>query len=618
MMDLLDSPISDAHDASYERKLKQYFQACNNMFDRDTKRGAPLLKIISELGGWKLLGNWKQDWNFNDALKKVQADFGIEALYSIKVRKDYFSSEKADVEIFQSGTSEIMGVDMYLDKRFQNAYKTFIRKVGNLLVNDAITMNITQDNGTTESDLDEFVNDTFTIESRLAKFAFYNTDNFLTNLTALNAESHCLIDWVQQLNYFFGTTNITGATEAKFQNKDFLSDMITSLPAQHMRRMLHNYLIWRVAEPYGLGLSWDYMQTVKSFGKQLTSILVHLDSRYFCILTAENKLEDAMSALYVHHFFNEENKRTVHEITDNIKLALQSQLEKTPWMDATTKQYAKEKLDKTIFRMGYPDWIGNQTYVDVMYSDLTINASDHFDNLISINRFLVRCKRYEFNNQRFWPEDFLFSDFITTLGPLIEENIVFASAGVLQYPIYSSKQPHFASFGSLGAILGRAIHHMIGDIGKDFDRQGHQLSETWWSDASVTAYEKVRTCLTDFCNDATKTDVRRYGRQDIADLTAWINGVRLALIGYKDWVKSRGIVEKVLPGIGLNNEQMILLAHAQTFCYVKDDIPDWLRFSDIQNDDRVNKALGQLKEFSKAFNCKPEAKMNHKGNCGYY
>ncbi|XP_059149217.1 endothelin-converting enzyme 1-like isoform X1 [Physella acuta] len=608
MMDLLDSPISDAHDASYERKLKQYFQACNNMFDRDTKRGAPLLKIISELGGWKLLGNWKQDWNFNDALKKVQADFGVRAMFRVIVEKQSSNSNKFNIAIYPSGTSQFGFRLVYLSKEGRKSYKTYIRRVGSLLVNDAITMNITQDNGTTELDLDEFVNDTFAIESHLASAMLGHQDRIQTNLTALNAESHGLMDWVQQLGNLLGTANITGDQEVILFNRTFtekITSWLTSFPVHEMNRMLHNYLIWRVAESFGLSVSSNYIHLFKENLVKLR-IPLTVQPRTICILTAISVFQDGLSALYVRHFFNEENKRTVHEITDNIKLALQSQLEKTPWMDATTKQYAKEKLDKTIFKMGYPDWMKNQSQVDHMYSGLNISDSDHFANLLSVQRFRLRRTIKQLNNERVRFDNAYGATFKTMVYAMPQVNEVYATAGVLQYPIYSSNQPHHSTFGSLGAILGQVIVQIIDFGGSRYD----QTTAAWWTEASIAAYDTVSKCV----SNVSKT-------QDSLELKGHIDrtsGVRLALIGYKDWVKSRGIVEKVLPGTGLTNEQMIFLAFAQTFCYVKEDLPDRKLMYFSGNDVNVNMALGQLKEFSKAFNCKPEAKMNHEVKCGCY
>ncbi|XP_059149213.1 endothelin-converting enzyme homolog [Physella acuta] len=645
LIDLMETPISKMHDASSERKLKQYFQGCNNLYTRDKKRGRPLLELInSELGGWKLLGNWKQDWDFNDALKKVQSEFWVEAFYSLHVGRDWYDHTKRAIEISPAGTGKYMYWSWYTNpnaESYRDAYKKFIRRVGSLLVNDAITMNITQDNGTTESDLDEFVNDTFTIESHLASVASeseytydaYQDANKVT-LTELTSESNNLINWVQQLSYLFSTARITGATKVVLTRRNYireLTELIASLPAEHRSRMLHNYLIWRLVERYVTEMSWDYIHANKEVYVLLHKVENFQGLYKYCFLTAQWHMQDALSALYVRHFFSEENKMAVHEITDNIKLALQSQLEKTPWMDATTKQYAKEKLDNILFKMGYPDWMGNQANVDEMYNGLTINASDHFANLLSINQYYRSLMIEELTRVGEDREEWYDPTYSTVLYLYWPWNELSAPAGILQYPIYSKKQPHHATFGSLGTILGRTLHHVVDEWGKWHDKNGDYMDEygTWWSNASLTAYETVRKCVSDVYSNVTKTYTYPDGTSVNAQLNvqwytpmaiAWTNGIRLALIGYQDWVKGQGIVEKVLPGTGLTNEQMIFLAHAQSYCVANDDrqkLNAWMR-GQVANDIRVNMALGQLEEFSKAFNCKPEAKMNHKVKCDYY
>lgn len=76
----------------------------------------------------------------------------------------------------------------------------------------------------------------------------------------------------------------------------------------------------------------------------------------------------------------------------------------------------------------------------------------------------------------------------------------------------------------------------------------------------------------------------------------------------------------MIPGVGLTNEQMIYVAHAQTFCFARDSKQSYLQAfrGRVEEDVQVNMALGQLQEFTDAFKCKPGSKMNHPKKCDYY
>lgn len=202
--------------------------------------------------------------------------------------------------------------------------------------------------------------------------------------------------------------------------------------------------------------------------------------------------------------------------------------------------------------------------------------------------------------------------------------------GILQPPIYHKDQPHHATFGSLGSILGRFIHHIVDEWGKFWDKKGDYTgSNSWWSNSSLESYKAIRDCVYDVYTNVSKEYVFPDGTTRSVRIKAdyytpiaisWTNGIRLALIGYKDWLKSQGLFEKMLPGVGLTNEQMVYVSHAQTFCYARDKRTSYLNAGRgrVEEDIQVNMAVGQLQEFSEAFKCKPEAKMNHPVKCDYY
>ncbi|KAI8779126.1 endothelin-converting enzyme 1 [Biomphalaria glabrata] len=646
LIDLMERPISQMHDYAAERKVKQFFQACNDMFSRDKKKGLPILnKVLPELGGWKVLGTWQNNtWDFNTVLKKVQTDFWVDALYRVSVETDWYDTQKRAILLAPGGLGNWMYWTWYVNPRFEKNrqdYKKFIRRVGSLLARDAVEMKVVPSSiESLDTLLDEFVNDSFAIESKMAQIiadSDYTEDRYAEankpTLAQLTTDTNNVIDWTQQLAYMFSYVRISGSTKVVLTHTDYfqnISNMISSLAAADKNRMLHNYLIWRVVENYISELSWDYIHANREVFVDLYKRESFLGLFRYCFAVTTRYMGDALGSLYINHYFSKESRETVHDITDNIRQALKEQLEKTPWMDGPTKQYARERLDKVILKMGYPDWMDNVGNVDQMYNGLSVNLTDHFTNMLSGNQFHRNLMNEDLNKASGDREEWTIPIYSTTMYVYLDMNEISAPAGILQFPVYSKKQPHSATFGSFGSVLARFFHHVIDEWGRKFDKGGNYMGrdQTWWSNKSVESYEPVRKCVENVYNvtktyrlpDGTTKDVRLRAKNFVPFAISWTNGVRLALIGYRDWMKNLGIAEKLVPGLGLTNEQTLFLAHAQTFCY--DKTSSWYVNSIISewptNDVKINMALGQLPEFSEAFKCKKGSQMYHEERCDYY
>lgn len=72
-------------------------------------------------------------------------------------------------------------------------------------------------------------------------------------LAELQTETGSIINWVEQLSYLFNMAGVTANTRIVVQRREYFRNMtalLASLPEANRNRMLHNYLIWRVAEMY--------------------------------------------------------------------------------------------------------------------------------------------------------------------------------------------------------------------------------------------------------------------------------------------------------------------------------------------------------------------------------
>lgn len=71
-----------------------------------------------------------------------------------------------------------------------------------------------------------------------------------------------------------------------------------------------------------------------------------------------------LGALYVKAAFGETDRLKANEIIKNIRENFQENLNKLQWIDEQSKSEARKKLEKIYEKIGYPDYITNQTKLD--------------------------------------------------------------------------------------------------------------------------------------------------------------------------------------------------------------------------------------------------------------
>ena len=139
-------------------------------------------------------------------------------------------------------------------------------------------------------------------------------------------------------------------------------------------------------------------------------------------------LGQALGQLYVKRYFNEDAKKRVLALVNNLQKAFEKRINQLDWMSDSTKQKAKEKLFAITKKIGYPDkWRS--------YDKVQINRSKYFENILALGKNQYQYQLAKLNK----PVDR--SEWSTTpstvtayYNPAFNE-IVFP-AGILQYPYF--------------------------------------------------------------------------------------------------------------------------------------------------------------------------------------
>lgn len=147
------------------------------------------------------------------------------------------------------------------------------------------------------------------------------------------------------------------------------------------RRVVHNYVIWRLIMSIMTHLIDDYQRERVEFRKILLGIQSERHRWSQCVEWTNKKMGMAVGALFIRDNFNQESKETALEMIHTIREAFNELLADNHWMDDETRAVAKEKADAMNERIGYPEILTDPIELEKEYINLTI-YDDHFMNNI--------------------------------------------------------------------------------------------------------------------------------------------------------------------------------------------------------------------------------------------
>lgn len=234
-------------------------------------------------------------------------------------------------------------------------------------------------------------------------------------------------------------------------------------------------------------------------------------------------LNQAVGQIYIERFFEEESKRQMIEMFENIKAAYKIRIDALEWMTPETKIAAQEKLAAMTGKIAYPD-----TWRD--YSKIDIRADDIFGN---VKR--ARAEGRDFQNARLGTKvdkDEWFAGPQTVnafYSPT--RNEVFIPAGYIQSPLFDPDADQALNYGAIGSIIGHEIGHGFDDQGSRYDAKGELRS--WWTDEDREAFDKFGDRLAaQFDQYEPLPGINVNGRQTLGENIGDLAGITAAYHAY--------------------------------------------------------------------------------------
>lgn len=130
-----------------------------------------------------------------------------------------------------------------------------------------------------------------------------------------------------------------------------------------------------------LGLNSHLPLIFESTTLPLKKVLFGTDSPpdrwQYCLRETNTAFGFAMSSMFIERTFGENDRLKAEELIGNIRETFEGNLNKLSWIDDTTKTEAKKKLNRMYQKIGYPDWIKNQTRLE----ERSVGIDYHHGNL---------------------------------------------------------------------------------------------------------------------------------------------------------------------------------------------------------------------------------------------
>jgi endothelin-converting enzyme/putative endopeptidase len=410
-----------------------------------------------------------------------------------------------------------------------------------------------------------------------------------------------LIDWP----LYFKVQGAPGVAKLNVSQPEFIKAVEAELSTEDVPA-LRGYLRFHLLTAAAPSLAHPYEQASFDFYSTTLRGVPAMPPRWkTCTRAVDRNLGEALGQEFVRRTFSAGTKAKTQLMTEQIETAMQHEIENLPWMSDATKAEALRKLHAIRNKIGYPEkWRD--------YSALEVKPDDYFGDVE---------RSYRFEDARRWnklgkPVD---RDEWGMTPPTVnayfspQMNDINFPAGVLQPPLYDTKEDDAPNYGNTGATIGHELTHAFDDEGRQFDSKGDLRD--WWTAEDAKGFEDRINCARDqYAGYVIVDDIHINSKLTSGEDVADIGGTLLAYIAWKKQTEGQTLA----PADGFTPDQRFFIGMAQWAC--ENERPENLRVSAITNPHspgfaRINGVVSNMPEFQKAFSCKTGQPMVHTPTC---
>ncbi len=580
LQNILDS-VSKAKNqpGSIEQKVGDFYASGMDMTTINRRGYDPVKSVLARITA---IGNVPALMKFVAA----EMSSGNRSIISFGISPDNKNSSLNIAHVYQGGTG-LPDKSYYFKTdsstlQVQQAYKNYLQTLFELT-------------GTAHSVAGKNAAIVYSIEKQLAAGSRTNIElrdvhaNFNKMSVAAIQQKQPNIGWRSFLNSIGASTDSVDVAQPGYYDK--LNSLLKSVSLADWKL----YLKAATLQNYADRLSQPFVDASFAFGKVLSGEDKQKSRRQIMTANVDNLLGQALGQLYVKRYFNEEAKKRVLALVNNLQKAFENRISQLEWMSDSTKVKAKEKLYTITKKIGYPDkWRS--------YDQVKIDRTKFFENVILLNQNDFRYELAKLNRPVDKTEWQTTPSTVTAYyNPPVNE-IVFP-AGILQYPYFNFAADDAINYGGIGMVIGHEMTHAFDDQGAQYDKDGNVRN--WWTNEDYSKFKERTTRLSNQYSTFTVLDtVHVKGILTLGENTADNGGIAIAYDAFKMTQQGKSN-EKI---DGFTPDQRFFLSIARIWRVKTRDA--FLRTYVNTNPHspaiwRVNGPLMNFAPFYKAFNVQP-------------
>ena len=635
---------------SAKEKAIYVYKSCMDVEAIESEGSKPLAPVMAVLTNWRPTNGLSQPLdNGPDRIKLAQVmanlwDLGVEPFLSSGVGADDKNSTRNVMFVSQGGLS-LPSRSYYVGKKIDEDKS--LLALQELIVG---MLGVYEDSPAAAAAHQQRARAIVSLEQRLATSMATPTElrNPLHSYNVLDLSSGGVAPW--------------GNDQTRFNWLVFLQELckddcippteiVASSPSYLMKGMdatlrdtesgiILDYLKWRVLSSFSKHLDARYQVIQLKFSKEIYGVDVEPARWKLCVSRTDSAVGFALGELYVQASFGGSSRDIALEMIGDIRDVFEKRLEKLTWMDATTRERAKEKAEAVSIKIGYPKELQTSEELNTHYLRLEeIGTTTYFHNMLAARKYGARRNIEKLNQQVDRTSWSMTPPTVNAYYSPSYNEIVFP-AGILQPPFFEQGYLHASNYGGIGVVIGHELTHGFDDQGSQYDKNGNL--KPWWAKEVEKNFQKKTECIAEQYSEyvveerlgvgerksgeggeASEASEHVNGNLTLGENIADNGGLVQAFGAYRAWVERNGMgEERRLPGLAeLTANQLFFLSFATVWCGdAKPGEAHRLLVTDPHSPGkyRVIGTLSNSEDFAREFGCKVGTRMNPKEKCAVW
>jgi len=603
------------NDTETIRKVKNFYRSCLDQKQIDKLGPLPLEKFINKIGGWGVRKGWDgANWNFLATLRLLHREYPAEIFFTVDVDVDPKNRSVNIVTIDQAKLS-LPQISYFTNKKALMFLMKYATKIALLTEGETVT----DESNPRYHEIADKMEKVIAFEILLAKISVPKQAKRYAR-TSIEHLKDAIPEfpWLKHLQYVLSPRQITKDDKIVVLSNDYLADLV-KLVNQTDPEVLCNYMVWRMVKDMVPFMSSEFTKSYNGFRSTLTGASNNKTREEICFKYTDEILGPLVGALFIRHAFTMNDKQEVEEMMRLIIEEFEKNVAEVDWISGQTIKSVKEKADSAVVKVGYPEYLYNETMFRERYREIVIKPDTFFDNVASIDKFSNK-RTFRKLDKPVDPHQWVSVPHMANAFYVVTKNEIVIPAGILQPPFfYGVPIPRSVSYGAIGHVLGHELTHGFDTLGRRFNKFGELIQKrTKWSEPSIKAFERRAKCLVkQFSKFKIGNKLHIDGANTLGENIADGGGVKIAYRAYRKWVEDNG-AEYKLPGLNKSNEELFFIGYAQKECHnstkqamieaIKDDVHAPSMF-------RIIGTLSNSEHFQEVFKCPKGSNMNPEEKC---